>query len=135
MNAPHPPVILLAEDNDDHFLLTKEAFAEARLPYQLHRVNNGEELMSYLLNSHSPPLLILLDLNMPKKDGREALNEIKAYPTLQRIPIIILTTSKNEEDVLYAEKLGAASFVRKPVNFAEFVQFMKMLTKYIEAMT
>jgi len=131
-------ILLLAEDNDDHYLLTEEAFAEAKLPFVLRRVRDGEELMEYLLkrgsystlNSQNIPSLILLDLNMPRKDGREALKEIKSYPEFRKIPVIILTTSKNEEDVVYADELGVTSFIRKPVDYQEFVEFMKKLLAY-----
>jgi len=130
-------VLLLAEDNDDHYLLTKEAFVDAGLPFTLQRVRDGEELMDYLLQrgsfaSQAPktPTLILLDLNMPRKDGREALKEIKTFPQFRHIPVIILTTSKNDEDVVYADELGVTSFLKKPVNYEEFLAFMKMLFRY-----
>ncbi len=139
MNAP--PVILLAEDNDDHYLLTQEAFDAAALPFRFIRVKDGEELMDYLLaragyvnrEAYPLPALILLDLNMPRKDGRQSLLEIKALPSLGRIPLLVFTTSKNEEDRVFAEKLGATAFVQKPVKFQEFLQFMKMLPSYINS--
>ncbi len=127
-------VLLLAEDDDDHYFLCQEAYQEARLPYPLKRVRDGEELLDYLLkqkvyaNNNDEVVLILLDLNMPKKDGREALKEIKLRPNLQSIPVVILTTSKNEEDVHYANELGVAAFIRKPASFIEFVKFMKSLS-------
>lgn len=130
-------ILLLAEDDDDHYFLCQEAYQEAGLPYPMKRVRDGEELMEYLLrqgnyqNEKSEVALILLDLNMPKKDGREALREIKHKPQLQKIPIVILTTSKNEEDVMYANELGIMAFVRKPSSFSEFVEFMKSLSNLL----
>lgn len=130
--------ILIAEDDDDDFQLTKEAFEEARLINNLQRVKDGEELMGYLLRTgkyqdekDSPkPLLILVDLNMPRKDGREAIKEIKANKDLRRIPIVVLTTSKSEEDVITSYNLGVNSFIRKPVNFEKLVEVMRVLKRY-----
>jgi CheY-like chemotaxis protein len=101
-------------------------------------VENGEELLEYLYRrgkysdpAVSPrPGLILLDLNMPKKDGRQALKEIKADPSLRSIPIVVLTTSKAEEDILRSYDLGVNSFIVKPVTFEGLVDIMKTLTKY-----
>lgn len=119
-------------------MLAREALAESRLANNLHFVQNGEELMDYLYRrgkytdeSNSPrPGLILLDLNMPKKDGREALREIKADPNLRQIPIVVLTTSKAEEDIYRSYDLGANSFITKPVTFASLVEVMKTIGKY-----
>ncbi|MDF5714035.1 MAG: response regulator [Rhizonema sp. NSF051] len=130
--------ILMADDDDDDCMLAREALIESRLANELHIVNDGEELMDYLyhrgqytLESHSPrPGLILLDLNMPKKDGREALKEIKADPHLRKIPIVVLTTSKAEEDIYRSYDLGANSFIIKPVTFAALVEVMKTIGKY-----
>lgn len=130
--------ILMAEDDDDDFMLAEKALKEARLINEFHRVRDGEELMDYLLHQGNysdpklspPPLLILLDLNLPKKDGREALKEIKANPALAKIPVIILTTSKSEEDVLRTYHLGANSFIRKPVTFQGLVDIMQTLKHY-----
>ncbi|MDQ3959432.1 MAG: response regulator, partial [Pseudomonadota bacterium] len=104
----------------------------------LHFVTNGEELMDYLYRrgryadmATSPrPGLILLDLNMPKKDGREALQEIKADPNLRRIPVVILTTSEAEEDVYRSYDLGANSFITKPVTFESLVELMRVMGRY-----
>src|SRR5262245_29600376 len=102
--AVQPIVILIAEDDADDRVLTKEAFDESRLLNEVHFVEDGEELLNYL-ERKSPyadaprPNLILLDLNMPKKDGREALKEIKSNPELRRIPVVVMTTSKAEEDI------------------------------------
>ena len=130
--------VILAEDDEDDYLLTQEAFKEAKIINHLHRVKDGEELMNYLhkeisnpstLNS-SPPLIILLDLNMPRKSGREALKEIKSDPKLRSIPVVILTTSKAEEDILMSYDLGCNSFIRKPVSFEQFVNVIKEFKKY-----
>ncbi|HNX69041.1 MAG TPA: response regulator [Candidatus Omnitrophota bacterium] len=130
--------ILMAEDDEDDYLLAAKALYEARLLNEVHRVKDGEELMDYLL-SHGTyqdrqvyplPLLILLDLNLPKKDGREALKEIKAHPELSKIPVVVLTTSKSEEDVAKTYDLGVSSFIRKPVTFQGLVDIMKTLKHY-----
>jgi len=131
-------VILMAEDDADDRMLTKEAFKESRLRNDLRFVENGEELMDYLLRrgkyadpSTSPrPGLILLDLSMPGKDGREALKEIKSYPNLRRIPIVVLTTSKAEQDIMRSYDLGVNSFVVKPASFPSLVGALKTLGKY-----
>ena len=131
-------VILMADDDEDDRLMAKEAFTEVKLINFFHTVENGEELMDYLYRrgkyadpAASPrPGLILLDLNMPKKDGRQALKEIKADPLLRSIPIVVLTTSKAEEDILRSYDLGVNSFIVKPVSFAGLVDIMKTLTKY-----
>jgi CheY-like chemotaxis protein len=133
-----PVVIVIAEDDDDDFLMAKEALEEARVVNDLYRVKDGEELMDYLLRREvyevpktSPvPSLILLDLNMPRKDGREALQDIKANPVLHSIPVVVLTTSKAEEDILRSYELGVNSFIRKPVSFEGFVETMKVLGRY-----
>ncbi len=128
----------MAEDDEDDYLLAAKALYEARLLNEVHRVKDGEELMDYLL-SHGTyqdrqvyplPLLILLDLNLPKKDGREALKEIKAHPELSKIPVVVLTTSKSEEDVAKTYDLGVSSFIRKPVTFQGLVDIMKTLKHY-----
>jgi CheY-like chemotaxis protein len=130
--------ILLADDDPDDRQLTRDAFAENRLVNMLHTVEDGEELMEYLrrqgryADQKSTPLpgLILLDLNMPRKDGREALKEIKADPELRRIPIVVLTTSKAEEDILRTYDLGVNSYVTKPVTFKSLVELIKVLGRY-----
>ncbi len=130
--------ILMADDDEDDCMLASEALTETRLQHELHFVKDGEELMDYLYqrgkyanpNNAPPPGLILLDLNMPKKDGREALREIKTNPTFRHIPIVILTTSKAEEDIQLSYYLGANSFIIKPVTFASLVEVMKTIGKY-----
>jgi len=130
--------IVLADDDPDDRKLTQDAFAENRLVNVLHCVEDGEELMDYLhrrgkydnLGSEPLPGLILLDLNMPRKDGREALKEIKADANLRRIPIVVLTTSKAEEDILRSYDLGVNSYVTKPVTFKSLVELVKVLGRY-----
>jgi CheY-like chemotaxis protein len=129
--------ILIAEDDPDDRLLSQEALSESRLANEVHYVEDGEQLMDYLYRrgryAEQPaprPGMILLDLNMPRKDGREALNEIKADPTLRRIPVIVLTTSKAEEDILRSYDLGVSSFIVKPVTFEGLVNMMRTLGHY-----
>ncbi len=131
-------IILMAEDDEDDRLMTRDALEEARLVNEIHFVEDGEELMDYLYHrgkysdhATSPrPGLILLDLNMPRKDGREALREIKGDENLRQIPIVVLTTSKAEEDILRSYDLGVNSFIIKPVTFQALVEVMKTLAKY-----
>jgi CheY-like chemotaxis protein len=133
-----PVVILLADDDEDDLQMTQEALEQSRLGNDLRFAVDGEDLMDYLLRrgryadpADSPaPGLILLDLNMPKKDGREALAEIKANPDLRKIPVIVLTTSRAEEDVFRTYELGVSSFITKPVTFEGLVEAMKVLTEY-----
>jgi len=129
--------ILLAEDDDDDFFLTCEALKENRLRNEISRVKDGEELMEYLLHkgefvrSAPPePSLILLDLNMPRKDGREALREIKTDTKLKHIPVVVLTTSRAEEDVVRSYQFGVNSFIAKPVTFEGLVDAMKALGRF-----
>ena len=133
-----PFTILLAEDDPDDRLLTRQAMEKSELGVDLRFVEDGEELVDYLRRRGrfadvriSPrPRLILLDLNMPRKDGREALREIKSDPALRDIPIVILTTSKAEEDIARTYQLGANSFITKPARFSLLVTAMKTLGKY-----
>ena len=137
-NPIKPIVILMADDDADDRLLAKDALNECRLANDLHFVENGEELMDYLHRrgkydqaSQSPrPGLILLDLNMPKKDGREALREIKTDPELRKIPVVVLTTSKADTDIGRIYELGANSFISKPVTFDSLVKVMKIVGDY-----
>lgn len=139
MNSLRQPVtILMADDDPDDRLMTQEAFAECRLRNPLKFVTDGEELLDYL-NRRAPydddhaypmPGLVLLDLNMPRKDGREVLREIKADPRLQSIPVVILTTSKAEEDVVRSYRDGVNSFISKPVTFAALIDVVQTLGKY-----
>lgn len=133
-----PITILIADDDVDDRLLARDALAECRLANDVRFVNDGEDLLDYLhqrngyAESGAAPLpgLILLDLKMPKKDGREALREIKADPNLRRIPVVVLTTSKAEEDIYRTYDLGVNSFITKPVSFEALVTSMKTLAKY-----
>jgi CheY-like chemotaxis protein len=130
--------ILMADDDEDDRLMTKEALEDSRLANDLRFVVNGEELMDYLRRKgkyagpgDAPrPGLILLDLNMPKMDGREALREIKNDPNLRQIPIVVLTTSKSEEDISGAYDTGVNSFVTKPVTFEGLADVVRTLAKY-----
>ncbi len=135
---PKPITILMADDDADDRQLTREAFEESRLANDLRFVEDGEELLDYLKRrgkygdpASSPrPGLILLDLNMPRKDGREALREIKADPNLKQIRVIVLTTSKAEEDIYRTYDLSAASYITKPVTFEALVEVVRALGKY-----
>jgi CheY-like chemotaxis protein len=128
----------MADDDADDRLMAKEAFEESRLANDLRFVEDGVELLDYLKRrgkyedpASSPrPGLILLDLNMPKKDGREALAEIKADPKLRKIPICVLTTSSAEEDIFKSYDLGANSFITKPVTFAGLVEALQAWSRY-----
>ena len=131
-------VILMADDDADDRELTRDALAESRLANELHFVEDGAALLDYLHRrgaysqpgSAPRPGVILLDLNMPRKDGREALREIKADPELRNIPVVVLTTSKAEQDIAQSYDLGANSFISKPVTFAGLVEAMRGLGKY-----
>lgn len=132
-----PMHILMADDDPDDRLLAQDALAECHLQAEIHFVENGEELLDYLnrrgkyTQANAPrPGLILLDLNMPRKDGREALREIKSSPDLRRIPVIVLTTSKADTDISKIYELGANSFISKPVTFDALVHVMKTLGQY-----
>jgi len=138
VKSTKPVTILMADDDQDDCLLVKDAFVESRLLNDLRFVEDGEELMDYLyhrgkyveIDSSPRPGLILLDLNMPRKDGREALEEIKSDSDLRSIPIVVLTTSKQEEDILRSYDVGANSYVTKPVTFKGLVDVMKTLGRY-----
>ena len=139
MNDPSKAkVVLMAEDDSDDRLLVKDAMTESRWEGDLRFVEDGEELLDYLKQrgKYSQPAdaprpgLILLDLNMPKKDGREALREIKADAELRRIPIVVLTTSKAGADIGRMYDLGANSFIAKPIHFEALVTVMRVLGQY-----
>jgi CheY-like chemotaxis protein len=134
----NPITILLVDDDEEDRQMTLEALRESRLANDVRIAHDGEELMDYLLHrgqyanpADAPtPGLILLDLNMPRKDGREALEEIKTNPALRKIPVIVLTTSEAEEDIFRSYDLGVNSFVTKPVTFAGLAEAMKVLAQY-----
>lgn len=138
MRSTKPIVILMADDDMDDCQMARDALVESRVVNDFHVVGDGEQLMNYL--KRRPPYaeagkaprpgLILLDLNMPKKSGSEALEEIKTDPLLRQIPIVILTTSRAEEDIFRSYDLGANSFITKPINFLGLVEVMKSLGRY-----
>jgi CheY-like chemotaxis protein len=122
--------ILVADDDPEDRQLIKEALQESRLLNEVQFVADGEELMARLQDSTELPGLVLLDLNMPRKDGREALKEIKSNPRLKQIPVVVLTTSKAEEDIYRTYNLGVNSFITKPVTFTSLVEVMRDLGRY-----
>lgn len=133
-----PVTFLIAEDDPDDRLLIKEAFHESLVSNSINFVEDGVELLDYLhlREKYANPIdaptpdLILLDLNMPRKDGREALAEIKMDPSLRYIPVVVLTTSKAEEDIMRSYDIGAASYITKPVTFDGLVEAIKGLGQY-----
>jgi two-component system response regulator len=128
--------ILMADDDPDDQILLKEALKENSIPNSVCFVENGEELIDYLYKRGkfeevvATPGLILLDLNMPKMDGRQALKLLKADPILKKIPIVVLTTSRADSDVLECYDLGVNSFISKPVNFKELVEVTREISNY-----
>jgi CheY-like chemotaxis protein len=137
-NYSTPITILYADDDAEDRMLVKDAWNESHVANEMVFVEDGEELMDYLhrrgkyaqLAGSPLPGLILLDLNMPRKDGREALKEIKSDPRLRAIPIVVLTTSKAEEDIFRAYDLGVNSFIVKPVTFQSLVDLTLALNRY-----
>ncbi|MBF0195341.1 MAG: response regulator [Magnetococcales bacterium] len=133
-----PVVILMADDDEDDVVLTRDALQEARVINEFHSVPDGEKLLQFLrhendyANRKDLPLpgLILLDLNMPKMDGRTVLKIIKNDPDLRTIPVVVLTTSDAEEDIIRSYSLGVNSYIRKPVIFSAMVDLMKTLGTY-----
>ncbi len=131
-------LLLMAEDDEDDRLLTQTALRESSIAADLHFVEDGEELLDYLhrrgkfahLKSEALPGLILLDLNMPRKDGREALQEIRSSPALCHLPVVVLTTSQQPEDVRNSYALGANSYITKPARFDLFIEKMELLSRY-----
>lgn len=129
--------ILVADDDAEDRTFIREGFEEAELPHDLRFVEDGEELMDYLLHrgryEQEPgpqPGIILIDLNMPRKDGREALREIKGHESLRRIPVVALTTSRAEEDIVRTYNDGVNSFITKPVAFEKLVEVLNSLERY-----
>jgi CheY-like chemotaxis protein len=131
-----PICILIADDDADDRLLVKDAFQESDGVNNLRFVENGVELLDYLRkqgkykDASDFPDLVLLDLNMPRKDGREVLQEIKNDPNLRHLPVVILTTSKAEEDILRSYDMGAAGYITKPVTFEGLIEITKGLSEY-----
>ncbi|MDE3134351.1 MAG: response regulator [Acidobacteriota bacterium] len=137
--SARPITILMADDDEEDRDLTREALSRARLSNEVRFVGDGQELLDYLRregrygdrgDDAPTPGIILLDLNMPKKDGREALAEIKADAHLRTIPVVVLTTSRDEEDVIRSYNLGVNSFITKPVTFGSLVEVMSAWGRY-----
>jgi CheY-like chemotaxis protein len=127
--------ILLVEDSPDDVLFTREALADADLPHRLSVARDGEEAMAFLrregAHGDAPaPDLILLDLNLPRKDGREVLTEVKADSELREIPIVVLTTSSSDEDIMHSYRSYVNSYIRKPVTFEKFVEAVQAIGRY-----
>jgi two-component system, response regulator len=130
--------ILMADDDEDDRYLAQDALHEARIKNEIRFVVDGEDLLDYLCHqgkyaapaSAPRPGLILLDLNMPRKDGREALSEIKSNADLKRIPVVVLTTSKAEEDILRTYDLGISGYITKPVTFEGLIEVMRAIGRY-----
>lgn len=133
-----PNIILLADDDEDDRLIIQEAIDETEFEGRIQTVTDGEELLNYLhrrgrwTNPDTSPVpgLILLDLNLPKKDGRQILQEIKNHPQLKSIPIVVLTTSKAQQDIHQTYLLGVNSFVTKPISFKKMVTVMNAIAQY-----
>ena len=138
MFEPKPISILIADDDADDRMLIEDAFEESRLSNPLSFVEDGEELLEFLRGEgryperkgEPLPGLIVLDLNMPKMDGRTALEHLKKDEHLRRIPVIVLTTSQAEEDILKTYGLGVSSFISKPVTFEGLVDVVQTIGKY-----
>jgi CheY-like chemotaxis protein len=130
-----PMEILLVEDNEDDILLEEEALADAKLVNLMHVVRDGEEALAYLrrqgkYRNAQMPGLVLLDINMPKKNGFEVLNEMKKDPALAHIPVVMLTTSDSEADIIKSYAKGACSFITKPMNFDTFKDVVNQFAVY-----
>ncbi len=138
MSDPFPsqPIeVLLVEDDPGDVLMTQEAFADYKIANRLTVVTNGEDAIAYLRKQGrfadaATPDLVLLDLNLPRRDGREVLRDIKGDPDLRRIPVVVLTTSEAEEDVLASYDLHANAYVRKPVDFEQFVAAVRAIDDF-----
>lgn len=129
-------IIIMAEDDDDDRLIIMDALKEAGISIPVKCVENGEELMDMLLHrdhnaqEHERPVFILLDLNMPRMDGRKTLELLKKDENLKKIPVIVFTTSDSPEDISWTYSCGASSFITKPVSFHSMVDIMKIIKKY-----
>ena len=133
--STEPVDLLLVEDNDDDIVLIQDCFGQAKLINVLRVVKDGEEALAYLrrkgkYKNAQLPGLVLLDINMPKKSGFEVLEEIKADPQLRHLPVIMLTTSGREEDVLRSYRLNACSYIKKPVKFEQLQEVIKQFSFY-----
>lgn len=134
-NGKSQPYILIAEDDADDRFLLETAFEESGFKDQIVFAENGVDLLDYLNRQlsdgvHRFPAFILLDLNMPKKDGREVLKEIKEHPVLRKIPVVVFTTTKHEKDISKCYELGANSYIVKPVSFDDLVRVVATLRNY-----
>jgi CheY-like chemotaxis protein len=133
---PSQPIeVLLVEDDPGDVLMTQEAFKDYKVANRLSVVTNGEDALAYLRKQGSfadatTPDLVLLDLNLPRRDGREVLRDVKQDPELRRIPVVVLTTSDAEEDVFASYDLHANAFVRKPVDFDQFVAAVRSIDDF-----
>lgn len=132
---PKPVEVLLAEDNPGNVLLTKNAFSKAKIKNNISVVQDGEEAMDYLhkrngFENAATPDLVLLDLNMPKKDGREVLEEIKSDENLRRLPVVIMTSSKAEKDVVKTDDLHANSYLVKPIDLMQFANVVTAIEDF-----
>ena len=130
-----PAEVLLVEDNDNDVYITRKGFDEAKLTLNLHHVSNGEECMEFLrkegrFTNVPTPDLILLDLNMPVMDGREVLSEIVKDEQLRKLPVVVLTTSHGEQDILDMYNLRCSSYIVKPVDFSQFQRVIQQLSDY-----
>ncbi len=130
-----PIEILLVEDNPGDVDLTREGLADGKIRNKLHVAGDGEEAMAFLRREgeHADlpvPDLILLDLNLPRRDGRELLTEIKADEGFKHIPVVILTSSQDEEDILQSYRLHANCYISKPIRFGEFVKVVKSIEEF-----
>lgn len=135
MNEIDPVTILLAEDNDNDIVIIQRAFKKLKLLNSLQVVNNGIELLEYLSKvgedeDHPQPGLILLDINMPRMDGFEVLEKLKDHPEYKKIPVIMLTSSNREEDIVKSYEHGACSYITKPVGYEEFVEKIEQFNLY-----
>ena len=126
----HPIVVLLVEDDPGDVVLIQEAFEHNKVRNRLHVVGDGVEAMAFLRDGGERPDLILLDLNLPRKDGREVLEEVKGDPALRSIPVVVLTTSKAEEDILRSYDLHANAYVTKPVDFGRFIEVVRQIDEF-----
>ncbi len=135
LSGVRPAEILVADDNESDVVLTRQAFKSSKLLHNLHHVANGEECMTFLRRqgkySDAPsPDLLLLDLNMPRMDGREVLAEIVADKTLSAIPVVVLTTSNEDEEILKLYRLRCSSYVIKGISFEQFLRSVRVLAEY-----
>jgi two-component system, chemotaxis family, response regulator Rcp1 len=122
--------ILLVEDNPDEVLLTQETLKDARVANRVHVASDGEKALEFVRRSEPRPDLILLDLNLPRKDGREVLRELKADEDLKRIPVIVLTTSASDRDLLEAYDKCVNAYVRKPVSLDRFIEVVNAIDEF-----